>query len=220
MTPKSLSRCILLIYFYTCLNSMLAFSFRHYTVKTNVVNRNALGQTRHDASDNSMDKDAYRIGLGYDIHRLVGTGKGGKPFKLGGVLVDDSKIFVVGHSDGDTLLHALADALLGATGCGDIGDYFSELDSINKDMDSRIILESAIKEASLRGYRPTNIDINIILERVRLGRRLKDAIKKALYDMLGSDVMINVKAKTNEGLDAIGRGEAVSCQVIAHLKRI
>ncbi|GIX64980.1 2-C-methyl-D-erythritol 2,4-cyclodiphosphate synthase [Babesia caballi] len=174
----------------------------------------------YSASEDTRTACRHRVGLGYDLHRLVGPGNGGKIFKLGGVFVENSNVFVLGHSDGDAVLHAVADAVLGAVGRGDIGEHFSDLDSTHEDLDSRAILEFALAEASRLGYRPCSVDLNIILQRPRLGRELKRRICESVGSLLGSGVCVNVKAKTNEGLDALGRGEAIACQSVALLEHV
>ncbi|KAK1934357.1 putative 2-C-methyl-D-erythritol 2,4-cyclodiphosphate synthase [Babesia divergens] len=160
------------------------------------------------------------VGLGYDIHRLVDAGAGGKPLKLGGVNLEDSGVYVLGHSDGDAVLHAISDSVLGAVGLGDIGEYFSDLDPGNHGLASSRILQFALSEARNRGYRPCNVDVNIILQRPRLGADCKQRIRSSVCEMMGRGVCVNVKAKTNEGLDSIGAGNAVACQSIVLLERV
>ncbi|ORM41365.1 2-C-methyl-D-erythritol 2 [Babesia sp. Xinjiang] len=162
----------------------------------------------------------YRVGIGYDIHRLVKSGQEGKPFKLGGVLIPDSTVNVIGHSDADVMLHALADAILGAAGCGDIGEHFPDKKASLANMDSKIILQLALQEAYNVGYQPRNVDIIVVIQNPRLGRELKRQICASLSNLLGSNTLVSVKAKTNEGLDALGRGEAVACHVVILLEHI
>nr|AXL95195.1 2C-methyl-D-erythritol-2, 4-cyclodiphosphate synthase [Babesia orientalis] len=192
--------------------------FRQWSSSRNIVIHSLPTQRAHTLPNTIPDVAPNRIGIGYDIHRLVGPDEGGKPFKLGGVLVENPNIFVLGHSDGDAILHAVADAILGAVGRGDIGEHFSDLDSFHEDMDSRMILDFALQEASKLGYHPSNVDINIILQHPRLGCELKNRIRATLAELLGTGVCVNVKAKTNEGLDALGRGDAVACHAIILLK--
>ncbi|GFE55556.1 2-C-methyl-D-erythritol 2,4-cyclodiphosphate synthase [Babesia ovis] len=196
----------------------VALGFRQWAGHSSATIHSLPTQTLHNTADTTHYGVPHRVGIGYDIHRLVGPDEGGKPFRLGGVQVEDPNIFVVGHSDGDAVLHAVSDAILGALGLGDIGEHFSDLDSSHKDMDSRTILNFALSEASKLGYRPSNVDINIILQRPRLGTELKNRVRSTLSELLGPGVCVNVKAKTNEGIDALGRGEAVACQAVALMK--
>ena len=149
-----------------------------------------------------------RIGIGYDLHRLSAR----QPLILGGVgIVHDRG--PLGHSDGDVVLHALCDALLGAAGLGDIGELFPDTDPAWRGADSRRFVEDVRKRVSSAGYGVTNVDVIIHAEKPRLGDS-KTLIKQSIADMLGlSAEAVCVKAKTNEGLDAVGRGAAVACWV-------
>jgi 2-C-methyl-D-erythritol 2,4-cyclodiphosphate synthase len=153
-----------------------------------------------------------RIGLGYDNHRLVP----GRPLVLGGVIVP-SPVGEEAHSDGDVLIHALVDALLGAVGAGDIGTHFPDSDPRWKGQPSRLFLETAAEIVRGRGYRIGNIDAVIVLETVKIGA-LKAAIARSLRDILAlhhplAEDAVSVKAKTNERCDAIGEGRAIAAQV-------
>ena len=155
------------------------------------------------------------IGHGRDIHRLS---KDGKPLILGGVLIPSEKK-VIAHSDGDVLLHALSDALFGALALGDIGTFFPSEDEANKDLDSKIILSKALEEVKKRDLTIDHVDIDIILEKPRL-REYIPLIKKSLCTLLNRfEPQVSIKAQTNEGLDAIGRGEAIECQVVVILAK-
>lgn len=149
-----------------------------------------------------------RIGLGFDIHRLVG----GDGFRLGGV--DVSCAFAVeAHSDGDALYHALVDALMGAAALGDIGDHYPDTDGRWKDADSRVFVESAVKAVADAGFTVGNVDANVFLEAPMLGD-LKQDMARNIADLLCIDVAaVSVKAKTFEGLGPIGTGQAVAAQV-------
>lgn len=154
----------------------------------------------------------FRVGHGYDLHRLQAGGR----LVLGSIAVA-SDLSPVAHSDGDVVLHALVDALLGAMGWGDIGELFPNTDEKWKDAPSRIFAETVFAKVKQAGYRVGNADVTILAERPRL-KTFKPAIRKAVADLLevGED-RINVKAGTNEGCDAIGRGEAIAAHVVVLL---
>jgi len=153
-----------------------------------------------------------RIGLGYDLHPLVE----GRPLILGGVAIPHDK-GLGGHSDADALAHAITDALLGAAGLGNIGQWFPETDPKYRDADSLELLGQAYARVRAAGYRIVNIDSNIIAERPRLAPHL-EAIRVRLAACLDVEApRISVKAKTNEGLGPEGRGEAIRSQAVVLL---
>jgi 2-C-methyl-D-erythritol 2,4-cyclodiphosphate synthase len=155
-----------------------------------------------------------RIGIGYDVHRLVRE----RPLRLGGVTVP-SDVGLLGHSDADVVLHALTDALLGAVGAPDIGDLFSDRDPQWKDADSRVFLAAALDRVRAAGCAVGNVDVIIHAQVPRLGPH-KEHIRTALAELLGvSAGQVGIKATTNEGLDAIGRGEAIGCWAAVLLER-
>lgn len=152
------------------------------------------------------------VGIGYDIHRLADD----RQLILGGVHID-APFGLAGHSDADVALHAVCDALLGASGLGDIGEHFPDTDPQWKGVSSQLITDKIVTMVSNDGYRVNNIDVNIIAERPKLGLA-KGSIRENIARLLGiNSRMANVKAKTNEGLDAIGRGEAIAAQVVLGL---
>jgi 2-C-methyl-D-erythritol 2,4-cyclodiphosphate synthase len=154
----------------------------------------------------------FRIGIGNDTHRLVA----GRPLIIGGVRIESER-GADGHSDGDALSHALADAILGALCEGDIGVHFPDSDSKWKDADSLQLLSRVCWLAGERGFQLVNADATIMLERPKL-REHVDSIRETLANTLQVDRnCISVKAKTGEGLDAVGRGEAVTVQAIVLL---
>ena len=154
-----------------------------------------------------------RTGIGYDLHRLAV----GRPLILGGVQVPFEK-GPIGHSDGDALAHAICDALLGAAGLGDIGTHFPDTDPKWKDADSLRFLEHVRGLVATRGLRIAHLDAIVITERPKLGPHFP-AMRKALATALGIEQEhINLKAKTNEGVDAVGRGEAIAAQAVATLE--
>ena len=156
-----------------------------------------------------------KIGLGYDIHRLVP----GRPLRLGGVGVP-SPLGLLGHSDGDVVLHALCDALLGAAALGDIGDHFPDTDPAYAGIDSARLVAATLDKLAAAGFAPANIDVTILAEQPRLGPH-KQAIRHRLAGLLRlHPTCVSVKAKTNEGLDAVGRGEAIAAHVAALIENI
>ncbi len=158
----------------------------------------------------------YRVGLGFDNHRLVS----GRPLLLGGVEVP-SHVGEDAHSDGDVLLHALCDALYGAVGKGDIGEHFPDSDGRWKGQPSAFFLEHAARTVGEAGYRLVNLDATIMLEKVKLAphkKRIAESLRGLLrpFWTLGEG-SVNIKAKTMERCDAVGRGEAVEAQVVVLL---
>ncbi len=150
-----------------------------------------------------------RIGQGYDVHAFTS----GDHVMLGGERVPHSH-GVLAHSDGDVLLHAICDALLGAAGLGDIGMHFPDSDPRWRGADSRTFLRHVRLLLKDRGYRVVNVDATVIAERPRLGR-----YREAMRANIGSDLAldperVNVKATTTEGLGFVGRGEGLACQAI------
>ena len=159
---------------------------------------------------------SFRTGLGYDTHRLVG----GRTLWIGGLKIP-ATVGAAAHSDGDVLLHAACDALFGAIGAGDIGEHFPDSDPRWKDQASHHFLEEAAREVLAAGYRLVNLDATVFLESIRLSP-YKGDIEARLGDILRGGGLapecINVKAKTMEQCDAVGRGEAISAQVAVLLQ--
>ena len=156
----------------------------------------------------------FRIGIGHDTHRLVA----GRPLILGGVLIESDR-GADGHSDADALTHALADAILGALCEGDLGVHFPDSDSQWKDADSLQLLARVCWLARERSFHLVNADATIMLERPKLREQI-GPIRESLANTLQVDSScISVKAKTGEGLDAVGRGEAVTVQAIVLLEQ-
>lgn len=158
-----------------------------------------------------MTRPPFRIGIGYDIHRL----KEGRRCVLGGVEIP-SRLGPDGHSDADVVAHALADAILGALGLRDIGHHFPNTDPACAGMDSRIILAKAVAEAGVRGYAVSNADCAIIAETPKVGPHIA-AMKTSLAATLGvPEDCVGVKATTNEKLDDVGAslGIAVHATVL------
>ncbi|HZL36729.1 MAG TPA: 2-C-methyl-D-erythritol 2,4-cyclodiphosphate synthase [Tepidisphaeraceae bacterium] len=156
----------------------------------------------------------FRIGHGYDLHRLQPGGK----LLLGGVQVADT-LSPVAHSDGDVALHALVDALLGAMGWGDIGELFPNTEPRWKDAPSRVFVEEVFARVKTAGYRVLNADLTILAERPKL-KAFKPAIRANVARLLEvADEQVNVKAGTNEGCDAIGRGKAIAAHAVVLIAR-
>lgn len=155
-----------------------------------------------------------RVGIGYDIHKLVE----GRKLILGGLEIPHDK-GCLGHSDGDGLLHAITDALLGAAGLGDIGEYFPDTDPKYKDADSTTLLKATYEQVRRRGWEVENIDANIIAQEPKL-KPFKSQMEARIAGLLEMETRrVNVKAKTNEGLDAVGRKEAIATQAVVLLRR-
>ena len=152
-------------------------------------------------------------GIGYDLHRLAE----GRKLMIGGVAVPFDK-GPVGHSDGDVLAHAICDAVLGAAGLGDIGTHFSDTDPKWKGASSLLFLEGLSAMLRKKRQRITNIDAVVICERPKLGPHFP-AMRELLAGALdvGAE-RINLKAKTNEGVDAVGRGEAIAAYAVVTLE--
>lgn len=152
----------------------------------------------------------FRIGIGNDIHRLVE----GRKLILGGVEIPFDR-GLLGHSDGDSLTHAITDALLGAVALGDIGSHFSDQDPRWAGAGSLVFLRHVCGLLAERGYGIANIDATILAEGPKMAPYIP-AMKAKLAETMEIDQSrINVKAKTNEGLDAIGRGEAIGSLAVA-----
>lgn len=156
----------------------------------------------------------YRTGIGSDIHKLVA----GRKLMLGGVCIPHS-MGLAGHSDGDAALHAVIDAILGAAAMGDIGTYFPDTDHDFEDADSKELLLVIKKKVAEKRWEVVNVDLIIHAEQPKLGQ-FKGQIKRAVAGLLGIDfAVVNVKAKTNEGLGEIGAGQAIAATAAVLLRR-
>lgn len=163
----------------------------------------------------ALDAIPYRVGLGTDIHRLVE----GRKLLLAGVHIPYEK-GLLGHSDGDALFHAVIDAALGAAGLGDIGEMYSDRDAQWKGADSRQLLLGALARVRAAGLEVAQVDVTVRAEAPRLSPH-KAAIRAALASALSlPEARVNIKAKTNEGLDAIGRGEAIAVDAVVLLTQV
>ncbi len=158
---------------------------------------------------------SIRIGMGYDIHKLVA----GRPCILGGVTIASS-VGPEGHSDADVVLHALMDAMLGALAEGDIGQHFPNTDPKYKGADSMTLLSHVMKIVRDRGYRVGNCDIMVISEVPNFAphvHAMRETLAKALSIGVSS---VSVKATTNEGLGSIGRKEGIAAQAVCVLETL
>jgi 2-C-methyl-D-erythritol 2,4-cyclodiphosphate synthase len=155
----------------------------------------------------------FRIGFGNDVHRL----ETGRPLILGGVTIE-SEFGAVGHSDADALAHAVTDALLGALALGDIGSHFSDKDERWKNADSFVFLAEAVKLIKEKGFSVVNIDSTINLEKPKL-RLFIDEMRRNLARVLEIEIdSVSVKAKTGEGVDAVGNSKAVKAEAVVLLQ--
>jgi 2-C-methyl-D-erythritol 2,4-cyclodiphosphate synthase len=155
----------------------------------------------------------YRIGNGYDVHRLVK----GRKLILGGVNIPHS-LGLDGHSDADVLCHALCDSLLGASGAGDLGKYFPDTDDQWKGVSSLVLLEETEKLVAKRGYKITNIDTTIVAQQPKLSPYIQAMTNNiAEYLKIHSD-QVNIKATTTENLGFTGREEGISAYAVVLLQ--
>lgn len=156
-----------------------------------------------------------RVGIGYDLHRLAE----GRALVVGGITVPFEK-GAIAHSDGDVLAHAICDALLGAAGLGDIGTHFPDSDPKWKDASSLRFLEHVDGLLDEHGWTIDHIDAIVVMEKPKMNPHFP-AMRQALAEALGVDVArIHLKAKTTEGVDAVGRGEAIAAHAVATLERV
>ena len=164
------------------------------------------------AARQRMGASTMRVGTGYDLHRLVD----GRRLVIAGVTLPSDR-GALGHSDADVACHAATDAILGAAGLGDIGRHFPDSDVRWKDADSVELLRHAAAMVRDHGYEVGNLDVTVILERPKIKDAI-DAMRARLAGALGVDVnRVSIKGKTNEGVDAIGRSEAIAAHAVALL---
>ena len=153
-----------------------------------------------------------RVGMGYDLHRL----ELGARLVLGGLEIP-YRMGLAGHSDADVVLHAVIDALLGAAGLPDIGEQFPDTDPAYEGTDSSKLLSAALEKVRKRGYVPVNVDVTIVAQSPKLSK-YKPKMRKQLAKLLGLEKhAASVKAKTNEGLDAVGQAQAIACYAVVGL---
>ncbi|ANB60371.1 2-C-methyl-D-erythritol 2,4-cyclodiphosphate synthase [Anoxybacteroides amylolyticum] len=156
----------------------------------------------------------FRIGQGFDVHQFVE----GRPLIIGGIRIPYEK-GLLGHSDADVLLHAVADACLGAIGAGDIGKHFPDTDSQYKNADSALLLQHVWGLVKKQGYELVNVDCTIIAQRPKMAPYIEN-IKEKIAQLLESDVsQVNVKATTTERLGFTGREEGIAAQAVVLLQK-
>ena len=159
-----------------------------------------------------MAEQKIRVGIGYDIHRLVE----GRELIIGGVKITHEK-GLLGHSDADVLVHAIIDALLGAVALDDIGTLFPDTDPQYKDADSMVLLHHVYQKIQQEGYKINNIDSNIIAQNPKMMPYIPK-MKEALANLLGLEPTdISIKAKTKEKLDAVGESKAIEANAVVML---
>jgi len=162
-----------------------------------------------------MSEPNLRIGHGFDLHRLVE----GRKLILGGISIPHT-LGLLGHSDADCLIHALADAMLGALALPDIGHHFPDDDPQNKDLNSCIILQRVLQMCRDRGYEPRNIDLTLIAQQPKLGPFLPQ-IRSNLSNLLSlSENCIGLKATTHEGIGSLGRQEGIAAHAVCLLQSL
>ena len=156
-----------------------------------------------------------RIGQGFDTHALVAERK----LILGGVHIPHDK-GLLGHSDGDALLHAICDALIGAAGLGDIGRHFPDTDPRYKGADSRGLLRSVATMLAAAGWQAVNVDSTIIAEAPKLAPHIPSMVANIAADLKIAPDCVNVKAKSTEKLGFVGRGEGIAAEAVVLISRV
>lgn len=157
----------------------------------------------------------FRIGFGYDVHRLVE----GRSLTLGGIAIPFER-GTLGHSDGDVLIHAICDALLGSLALGDIGQHFPDTSPVYKDIDSKILLTRTIQLLNDKGWRVVNIDSTICLEKPKLAGRIEE-MRNVLASVMGIMVeQVSIKATTSEKMGYTGTGEGVTAYAVVLVERL
>jgi len=154
----------------------------------------------------------FRIGQGYDSHRLVE----GRKLILGGVEIPHDR-GLLGHSDADALLHAITDAILGAAALGDIGKHFPDTAEEFRGADSRVLLREAAKRVKATGYDIGNVDATIIAQKPKMAPHIATMVANIAEDLGVAPGQVNVKAKTNEKLGYLGREEGINAEAVALL---
>ncbi|OOD99881.1 2-C-methyl-D-erythritol 2,4-cyclodiphosphate synthase [Anoxybacillus kestanbolensis] len=156
----------------------------------------------------------YRIGQGFDVHQFAE----GRPLIIGGINIPYEK-GLLGHSDADVLLHAIADACLGAIGEGDIGKHFPDTDEAYKDVDSALLLQHVWKLVRQHGYTLVNVDCTIIAQKPKMAPHIPN-MQKRIAELLEGDIsQVNVKATTTEKLGFTGREEGIAAQAVVLLQK-
>jgi 2-C-methyl-D-erythritol 4-phosphate cytidylyltransferase/2-C-methyl-D-erythritol 2,4-cyclodiphosphate synthase len=184
------------------------------TVPEDLAAAETIAQTRPEtAGPATKPARTGRAGTGYDLHRLVP----GRPLIIGGVTIPSDR-GALGHSDADVVCHAVTDAILGAACLGDIGQHFPDSDPRWKDASSLSLLTHCARLVERQGLVVGNVDVTVLLEAPKI-RDAVDAMRAAVAAAIGIDTSrVSIKAKTNEGVDAVGRGEAIAAHAVALLR--
>ncbi|QKG79490.1 2-C-methyl-D-erythritol 2,4-cyclodiphosphate synthase [Tenuifilum thalassicum] len=157
----------------------------------------------------------FRVGFGYDVHQL----KEGIPFWLGGIKIEHTK-GSLGHSDGDALIHAICDALLGAANLGDIGLHFPDTDPTLKGIDSKLLLKKCVELIKKEGYGIGNIDTTICLQKPKV-KELIPKMRESLAEVMGIDQsQVSIKATTTEKLGFVGKEKGLAAYAVVLIKKI
>lgn len=157
-----------------------------------------------------------RIGHAWDTHKLVR----GRKLYLGGYYVENSEVGLLGHSDADVVLHALAEALLGSLALGDLGTFYPDTSDKTLNMDSKIILKECYEMVKKQGYKLINLDLTIYAEFVKISP-IRDKIRQSIAYLLETDITnVSVKATTHERMGFIGRGEAIASECVVLIDKI
>ena len=156
-----------------------------------------------------------RVGHGFDAHRF----ETGARLVLGGVEIAYDR-GLAAHSDGDVLIHALCDALIGAAGLGDIGQHFPDTDAAYEDIDSRVLLRHVMKRLEYRGFRVQNVDLTVVAQAPRLGRFLQQMRENLAADLGVQPGEVNIKATTTERMGFTGREEGIAAHAVALIDNI
>ncbi len=163
----------------------------------------------------AMSQFPYRVGQGFDVHALVE----GRPLIIGGVKIPHA-LGLLGHSDADVLLHAITDAVLGAAGLGDIGRHFPDTDPRFQGADSRVLLREAVARVRQAGWEVGNIDATVHAQAPKIGPHAPAMVANITQDLGLPPDAVNIKAKTNERLGHLGRGEGIAATAVAMIVRI
>ena len=156
-----------------------------------------------------------RVGIGYDSHRFEAA----RPLVLGGVHIPDHP-GLQGHSDGDAVAHAVIDALLGASGLGNIGQHFPDTEARWKDADSMTLVVETVRLIEERNYQVVNVDVTIVTESPRVGPWVGEMVERVAGLLRVSGACVSIKGKSNEGMGWIGRGEGLAVIAVALLDQI
>jgi 2-C-methyl-D-erythritol 2,4-cyclodiphosphate synthase len=163
-----------------------------------------------------MSADRFRIGHGFDVHRFSEKFVPDKPLMLGGLKIEEPRSLLA-HSDGDVVLHAVCDAILGAIGEGDIGQHFPDTDEAFANVASCLLLKQVLEHASGKGWLPVNVDITVIAQVPKLAP-YREAMRERLADLMGlKAAQVNVKATTTEKLGFCGRKEGIAAHAVVLL---